>query len=228
MSRTVCNPSHFRPSLSFLAFSLAAIFFVRYWLFLHYQLTHLRFICKIIVKVDLVMINIPRLNVQLHLILKPVFVIVDVEWRPALELSERGVASNSQGSVAGPSTDSSPSSADDPSSNLQQVSSGGGGSRHHPVSDSAVSNANHSNAGGAPNSGRNSQRRRSTRHQNYLNRSQLHQAVDLPEGYGVPSFLLLITCICILVYFGEKMNNDLFITFLCHLTYSLCIEVANH
>lgn len=27
-------------------------------------------------------------------------------------------------------------------------------------------------------------RRRSTRHRNYLNRSQLHNAVELPDGYG--------------------------------------------
>ena len=35
-----------------------------------------------------------------------------------------------------------------------------------------------------PTADRGSQRRRSTRHQNYLNRSQLHQAVELPDGYG--------------------------------------------
>jgi len=99
-------------------------------------------------------------------------------WRPAVELSEHGVSNNSQSSAAGPSTDSSPSSADDPPSSLQQVSSAGG---HRPTSTNANdSSANNSNVGG-----RNSQRRRSTRHQNYLNRSQLHQAVDLPEGYGL-------------------------------------------
>jgi len=114
---------------------------------------------------------------------KEMCVTVRVEWRPALELGERGVGSNSQGSIAGPSTDSSPSSADDPPSSLQQVSSGGGGGRNRPTSDS-MPNANSSNTGSVPNSGRNSQRRRSTRHQNYLNRSQLHQAVDLPDGYG--------------------------------------------
>lgn len=104
------------------------------------------------------------------------------------------MANNSQGSIAGPSTDSSPSSADDPAaSSLQQVSSGGGSGRH-PAAD-AVPNANNSNAAGVPNSGRNSQRRRSTRHQNYLNRSQLHQAVDLPDGYGEPSFVLFSICI---------------------------------
>jgi len=123
-------------------------------------------------------------------------VILRVEWRPALELSQRGVGSNSQGSIAGPSTDSSPSSADDPASSLQQVSSGGGSGHNRPGS-AAVPNANSNNTGGVPNSGRNSQRRRSTRHQNYLNRSQLHEAVDLPDGYGVHHFLLLVTCIII-------------------------------
>jgi len=113
---------------------------------------------------------------------------VCVNCRPALELIERGVGSSSQGSVAGPSTDSSPSSADDPTSSLQQVISAGNSSSHcRPTStavNDSVPNVNNSNAGGPPNSGRNSQRRRSTRHQNYLNRSQLHQAVELPDGYG--------------------------------------------
>ena len=31
---------------------------------------------------------------------------------------------------------------------------------------------------------RGSQRRRSARHRNYLNRSQLHEAIELPDGYG--------------------------------------------
>ena len=116
--------------------------------------------------------------------------------RPALELSERGLGSNSQGSIAGPSTDSSPSSADDPASNLQQVNPAGSGGHHHQTS-TAVNDSGHAvnnvNSGGAPNSGRNSQRRRSTRHQNYLNRSQLHQAVELPDGYGVYS--LQMSCV---------------------------------
>jgi len=117
-----------------------------------------------------------------------------VECRPALELSERGVGSNSQGSIAGPSTDSSPSSADDPPSNLLQANPGGSGG-HQRQTSTAVNDSgpavNNINTGGAPNSGRNSQRRRSTRHQNYLNRSQLHQAVDLPEGYGVYSYSVI-------------------------------------
>jgi len=108
---------------------------------------------------------------------------VRVECRPAVELSERGVGNNSQGSIAGPSTDSSPSSADDPTSNPQLVNP----NSHHrqTVNDSGPPPVNNINTAAAPNSGRNSQRRRSTRHQNYLNRSQLHQAVDLPEGYGL-------------------------------------------
>ena len=32
---------------------------------------------------------------------------------------------------------------------------------------------------------RGSQRRRSARHRNYLNRSQLHEAIELPDGYGL-------------------------------------------
>jgi len=111
--------------------------------------------------------------------------------RPALELSERGVGSNSQGSIAGPSTDSSPSSADDPPSSQQQITAGGGSGGGHRQTSTAVNDSvpavNNINAGGAPNSGRNNPRRRSTRHQNYLNRSQLHQAVDLPDGYGLYS-----------------------------------------
>ena len=106
--------------------------------------------------------------------------VVHVECRPALELTERGVYSNSQGSIAGPNTDSSPSSADDPASNLQQVNSAD--VCVQPAANDSVPLANNS---GAPNSGRNSQQRRSTRHQNYLNRSQLHQAVELPDGYGM-------------------------------------------
>ena len=113
---------------------------------------------------------------------------VYIWYRPALELSERGV-SNSQGSIAGPSTDSSPSSADDLASNVQHGSSVVGSGHQRAAStagNESVPAVNNSNAGGAlPHSGRNSQRRRSTRHQNYLNRSQLHQAVDLPDGYGV-------------------------------------------
>jgi len=111
--------------------------------------------------------------------------------RPALELSERGVSSNSQGSVGGPSTDSSPSSTDDFSSNLQHVSGGHPQRPSVPVVNDSVPVVNNSNTGGVPNSGRNSQRRRSTRHQNYLNRSQLHQAVDLPDGYGLHSSIIV-------------------------------------
>jgi len=110
-----------------------------------------------------------------------------VECRPAVELSQRGVGSNSQGSITGPSTDSSPSSADDVTSNPQLVNAGSAITHHRqmPVNDSGPPAVNNINAAAALNSGRNSQRRRSTRHQNYLNRSQLHQAVDLPEGYGL-------------------------------------------
>ena len=116
------------------------------------------------------------------------------------------MGSNSQGSIAGPSTDSSPSSADDPTSSLQQVSSGGGGGRRS-ASDS-VPSANNTTAAGAPNSGRNSQRRRSTRHQNYLNRSQLHQAVDLPDGYGVHCLLVLFITLPLIRLLLTIMQSD--------------------
>lgn len=49
-------------------------------------------------------------------------------------------------------------------------------------SNSASTNNLSSSGGGNGNCDRVS--RRSTRHQNYLNRSQLHQAVELPDGYG--------------------------------------------
>ena len=55
-----------------------------------------------------------------------------------------------------------------------------------------VSSSNHSHSHAPPSSTSSSSsqnivsnaRRRSTRHRNYMNRSQLHNAVNLPEGYG--------------------------------------------
>lgn len=55
----------------------------------------------------------------------------------------------------------------------------------------SVSNLNDSRPPTASN-GRRDARRRSTRHRNYLNRSQLHQAVELPDGYGMDSFCSLV------------------------------------
>lgn len=44
---------------------------------------------------------------------------------------------------------------------------------------------------------RGSQRRRSTRHRNYMSRSQLHRAVELPDGYGKSFFTLDVSLFCL-------------------------------
>ena len=116
-------------------------------------------------------------------------------FRPAtLETSSdlRTPRTNSQISVVGASNDSSPSASDEPvlavcnptpASRIRPASTPSGDSSQSTVI-SNQSNNNSNSTVSVPSSNRSGQRRRSTRHQNYLNRSQLHQAVDLPEGYG--------------------------------------------
>jgi E3 ubiquitin ligase SMURF1/2 len=101
--------------------------------------------------------------------------------RPAVEL---GANTSSQGSIVGVSTDNSPTSNGEPDGVASSVSTN---CRLNPPPTPAAdpaSNMTNSAGGAAPSSGPpRGSRRRSTRHQNYLNRSQLHQAVDLPDGY---------------------------------------------
>jgi hypothetical protein len=64
------------------------------------------------------------------------------------------------------------------------VSSSNSHNSHTPNTNisSSVSSSSHTSGGSGAVMQRD--RRRSTRHRNYLNRSQLHQAVELPDGYG--------------------------------------------
>ena len=65
----------------------------------------------------------------------------------------------------------------DSSSNRDSITSGNNGDSSSPAVNNAVSTP--------VERGNRDSRRRSTRHRNYLNRSQLHNAVvELPDGYG--------------------------------------------
>ena len=60
-------------------------------------------------------------------------------------------------------------------------------------------------------------RRRSTRRENYLNRSQLHRAVELPDGYGrlLMMMMMMMMMVVVVVVMMMVMTKERPETFWC-------------